>query len=429
MSDIFISYTREDESKAGALAQFLQRQDWSVWWDRNIRPGHGFSQIIEGEMSSAKALIVLWSKHSILSNWVKDEAQEGVRRGILIPVLIENVDLPLGFRQFQAVKLIKWDGVSPHPGLEGLLGEVAQLIGKQPPVGLKLNLTDVYGINLKEKVDIALLNKTIPNSYQMFRRLDASKEIVILGLQTAPQGNYQVSVFPTTYLPTRRKVNINAVGMTEMHITLPIDPARINTVSFLAYKRLPKVTQALLEGSAEVYGFEGKSGKDLYLALDDIRKANLLNAIAKLQSEMLTNGNNILSYLQELKEIRGDRLLTVVHRELLEAIESMVTVGQFFRTSSVLHQLPPKFTGYRNEVGFKTADMYGAVQLSFFMSGDNCVADVDLDEADGMKHIFQNPYDTSLRSTPSHPYYLHEILVASEKIDPGYQLNPVKIGR
>ena len=34
MSDIFISYAKEDKEKAGLLAEVLEEQGWSVWWDR-----------------------------------------------------------------------------------------------------------------------------------------------------------------------------------------------------------------------------------------------------------------------------------------------------------------------------------------------------------------------------------------------------------
>ncbi|MDQ3115900.1 MAG: toll/interleukin-1 receptor domain-containing protein [Verrucomicrobiota bacterium] len=47
MSDIFISYAREDREKAQAIAAVFQEQGWSVWWDRSIPPGRTFDQVIE----------------------------------------------------------------------------------------------------------------------------------------------------------------------------------------------------------------------------------------------------------------------------------------------------------------------------------------------------------------------------------------------
>jgi hypothetical protein len=98
MSDIFISYAREDRDKAKALAKLFQQQDWSVWWDRNI-PGRSFDEVIEEALGAAKCVVVLWSKNSASSDWVKGEAAEALQRKILVPVRIESANVPLEFRR------------------------------------------------------------------------------------------------------------------------------------------------------------------------------------------------------------------------------------------------------------------------------------------------------------------------------------------
>ncbi len=130
MSDIFVSYAREDRGRAEQLARVFERQGWTVWWDRELFVGPAYSEQITRALAEAKAVIVLWSRSSVASNWVKDEAQDGAARGVLIPVLIESVALPLGFRQFQAADLSNWDGSPDHEELKGLTRGVANLIKK-----------------------------------------------------------------------------------------------------------------------------------------------------------------------------------------------------------------------------------------------------------------------------------------------------------
>jgi hypothetical protein len=125
MSDIFISYAREDRDKAKALAELFQQQDWSVWWDRSIPPGRSFDEVIEEALGTAKCVVVLWSKNSASSDWVKGEAAEGLQRKILVPVRIESGNVPLEFRRLQTVDLSDWDGDAGHPELGGLLEAVA----------------------------------------------------------------------------------------------------------------------------------------------------------------------------------------------------------------------------------------------------------------------------------------------------------------
>lgn len=152
MSDIFISYARPDRDKAEQLARTLETQGWSVWWDRELLAGHVFAQEIAEALAKAKAVIVLWSQASVASNWVKDEAQEGVARGALVPVLMEKVALPLGFRQFEAADLSDWDGSPDDPGLQKVLRGVAELLGrpyKPPVVETRRRLTWLYlGVGL-----------------------------------------------------------------------------------------------------------------------------------------------------------------------------------------------------------------------------------------------------------------------------------------
>ena len=129
MSDIFISYSSKDRAKANEIADALKRQGWSVWWDRYIPPGNSFDEIIEKELDSARCVIVLWSRASVLSDWVKAEAAEGARRKILVPVLIENVKIPLGFRRIQTADLLEWKLVPSNHGFEGLVKAVAIKLG------------------------------------------------------------------------------------------------------------------------------------------------------------------------------------------------------------------------------------------------------------------------------------------------------------
>ena len=61
-------------------------------------------------LENAEAVVVLWSKTSVGSAWVKDEAGEGRDSGRLVPVAIGSAKPPLGFRQFQTIQLGGWEG-------------------------------------------------------------------------------------------------------------------------------------------------------------------------------------------------------------------------------------------------------------------------------------------------------------------------------
>lgn len=129
-ADVFISYAREDRSTAERLAKALAARGHSVWWDRDIQVGSSYTQVIERELQSAGCVIVLWSQASADSGWVRDEAQSGSNRHVLVPALLDGGEPPLGFRSMQTADLSGWVGEADHPGAEQLFAAVRALTGK-----------------------------------------------------------------------------------------------------------------------------------------------------------------------------------------------------------------------------------------------------------------------------------------------------------
>lgn len=103
MANIFLSYARDDFAEAQRIAEALHAAGHSVWWDRQLHAGERFSAEINKALKSADFVVVLWSAYSIESAWVQDEAAVGRDTHRLVPVLIDAVEPPLGFRQYHAV--------------------------------------------------------------------------------------------------------------------------------------------------------------------------------------------------------------------------------------------------------------------------------------------------------------------------------------
>jgi hypothetical protein len=130
MADIFLSYNEKDRDAVRRLAERLQSTGWSVWWDRRIPAGLTWRSVLERELQHMRCMVVLWSHHSVMSDWVCEEAAEGRQLGRLVPVLIEHVRPPAGFREIQAADLVDWDGSPDFLGLRRLLEDIEGLIGK-----------------------------------------------------------------------------------------------------------------------------------------------------------------------------------------------------------------------------------------------------------------------------------------------------------
>jgi hypothetical protein len=128
MSDIFISYAREDAGTTERLAAVLEGRGWTVFWDRRIPIGVRYDTFIAERLTEARAVVALWSRHAVVSAWVVDEAAAAAARGVLLPALLAPVDLPLGLRRINAADLSGWDGAPEHSGLLRLLADVARLL-------------------------------------------------------------------------------------------------------------------------------------------------------------------------------------------------------------------------------------------------------------------------------------------------------------
>lgn len=129
MAGVFLSYDREDSDRARQLAQALEKAGHEVFWDLHVRGGAQFSKVIEEALKAANAVVVLWSRQSIESAWVKDEAAVGRDTGRLVPVTIDGTEPPLGFRQFQTIDLSGSKGRGRSAGMRMLLDDVAATAG------------------------------------------------------------------------------------------------------------------------------------------------------------------------------------------------------------------------------------------------------------------------------------------------------------
>lgn len=143
MADVFISYARDDRARVEQLAKALEQRGFSVWWDPELLPGETYAQKIQTVLGTVKAVIVVWSKTSAARPWVLDEAAVGRDRGVLIPVLIDSVEAPLGFRQLQAEDLANWPGPAGEESFNRVVRAIEAISGREAtpapkPTGLHL---------------------------------------------------------------------------------------------------------------------------------------------------------------------------------------------------------------------------------------------------------------------------------------------------
>jgi TolB-like protein len=128
MPDIFLSYTREDQATAQRFAEVFEAQGFSVWWDVTLRSGEAYDQVTEEALRTAKAVVVLWSKKSVVSRWVRAEATLADRNRTLVPAMIEPCERPIMFELTQTADLSHWAGETNDPAWRAFLADVRGFI-------------------------------------------------------------------------------------------------------------------------------------------------------------------------------------------------------------------------------------------------------------------------------------------------------------
>ncbi|MEW6213274.1 MAG: hypothetical protein AB1631_33565 [Acidobacteriota bacterium] len=277
---------------------------------------------------------------------------------------------------------------------------------------------DLYGEKPKETVSVSVRHTVLSSSANAPKH-DASKRLTIDGLDSSNGGRYLVQVFPARYRPEGLFLKIREDETLQHPFTLVPDPDKVARVDFPPYANLGADLKQVLERS-NVEGNTGQKGEALYQALDDIRKAGLLNLYAKMKSARFGNNRDSFSYVASLRRIRGERFFADVDRAMRDEVKNSQHTRLFEEVPGALHHPPP---GYLLDDSFKTLDKSGNLQLTFFRKEDalEFIIDADIDRSRGLEHVF-DVISHTITNKDTHPYDVHAILFKDQKIDADYRL-------
>src|SRR5436190_23148449 len=105
MAQIFIAYKRDDidTNRAATVRKALEALGVSVFIDREIgqRANHAqdYQHVIEQELATVDAVLVLWTEASCKSVYVRAEATKGLDREVLVTAMFGDIarNLPSPF--------------------------------------------------------------------------------------------------------------------------------------------------------------------------------------------------------------------------------------------------------------------------------------------------------------------------------------------
>lgn len=136
MTDVFISYKREERPRCVAIYNALVDLELSVWFDAHIEPGTDFDREIEREVRAAGAVLVLWSERAADSDWIRAEARTGRQANRLVAIRLDDCLPPLEFASVQAIDLFDHRDLSSDrdwqasEGWRQVVGRIGRLVGR-----------------------------------------------------------------------------------------------------------------------------------------------------------------------------------------------------------------------------------------------------------------------------------------------------------
>ena len=134
MADVFLSYARSSARSATRVADALRAAGYSVWYDESLPAHRAYSEVIEEQLETALAVLVLWSKEASQSHWVRSEANRARETQRLVQVRLDDARLPMPFDQIQCADLRGWRRGN-SPAWQSVLDGDAALAGDQGPTG------------------------------------------------------------------------------------------------------------------------------------------------------------------------------------------------------------------------------------------------------------------------------------------------------
>jgi TolB-like protein/tetratricopeptide (TPR) repeat protein len=280
MADVFVSYTRDDRNIARQFATGLEREGFSVWWDQAIHAGEAFDRTTEHALAHARAVVVLWAKRSVKSDWVRAEATEARATGRLIPVMIEPCKRPVIFELIHTADLAGWSGDATDARWRTLIDDLRSTIGQardepgpaqQDPVAAKASRRGV-----RPGVALGI----------------AAGLLAVAGLVYWTQFPRSGNLTPTPATAATPAVPVTQTGVTLAVLpfaNLSADPAQEYFSDGLTEEilnQLARIPALRLTGRTSSFSFKGKN-EDLRQIATKLGVANLLEGSVRKDGDRL----------------------------------------------------------------------------------------------------------------------------------------------
>lgn len=282
-----------------------------------------------------------------------------------------------------------------------------------------VNLKDVYGNTITDKGVIYFYNQQLTTLSQKYPFELRGTPIVLKDVPAFPNGLAEVRIIPTKYQSKSIFKNISS------------DVKSIDEVFFLDPKHAKPKLMDFADISGKSYGNKLRQILDnsnvdanIWNNMDKRNRATIFNLSAKILD--LEKKHNLSLFdgiekieTEQLNRRNRARIFARVSQGLFDEVRDASHV--FGLAPGIAHSFYGAWRSFPNN-SFKTRDKAGNIQFTFAGNNDGLLlADIDLDDSSGIKHVFDVIKHTLSRNDTD-PYDIHQILKHFQNIDAEYLL-------
>lgn len=136
-SSVFIGYaTDADKPRAGVIRAKLEALGVHVFQDTDMPAGSTIADVLDKQVASATAALILWTNKSVESGYVKAEADKANYRKVYVAAVFDNLDpkhLPLPFNSLSTPDLSDWIETGSnvnYPAWRSILNALGTLLNR-----------------------------------------------------------------------------------------------------------------------------------------------------------------------------------------------------------------------------------------------------------------------------------------------------------
>lgn len=190
MPKVFISFSSKNNEIARKIKEQLQKRQFDCWFaPDNIMGGESYLSTIPKAISNSDAFILLLSKDSQTSFWVKNEVEQAINKQIpIFPIMIEDCEITEEFAFcLSHIQIFRYDN--------DINKSIEQFVKKHTEIN------NSYDRKLNEKFD------SIPTTLPKQGRKESNSNSIIIGLVLGWLGAvlntlFMFVFFPYTFLQT-----------------------------------------------------------------------------------------------------------------------------------------------------------------------------------------------------------------------------------